>query len=78
MVSGAPPHPLSNTLTATIGGVSLKPQELLYVGGAPGMIWGLTQVNLLIPTSVTPGNAVPLVINIGGTATQANVTIAVK
>lgn len=42
------------------------------------MIWGLTQVNLLIPTSVTPGNAVPLVINIGGTPSQANVTIAVK
>jgi uncharacterized protein (TIGR03437 family) len=78
MVSGAPPHPLSNTMTATIGGVNLKPQELLYVGGAPGMIWGLTQINLLIPTSVTPGNAVPLVINIGGTPSQANVTIAVK
>jgi uncharacterized protein (TIGR03437 family) len=78
MVVGAPPHPLSNTMTATIGGVNLKPQELLYVGGAPGMVWGLTQVNLLIPTSVTPGNAVPLVINIGGTASQTNVTIAVK
>jgi uncharacterized protein (TIGR03437 family) len=65
-------------MTATIEGVGLKPEELLYVGGAPGMIWGLAQVNLVIPASVTPGNAVPMVINIGGVATQANVTIAVK
>jgi uncharacterized protein (TIGR03437 family) len=78
MVTGAPPHPLSGTMTATIEGVGLKPEELLYVGGAPGMIWGLAQVNLVIPASVTPGNAVPMVINIGGVATQANVTIAVK
>ena len=42
------------------------------------MIWGLAQINLVIPASVTPGNAVPLAIHIGGTATQAFVTIAVN
>jgi uncharacterized protein (TIGR03437 family) len=36
------------------------------------------QVNVLIPESVTPGGAVPLSISIGGVASQANVTVAVK
>jgi uncharacterized protein (TIGR03437 family) len=36
------------------------------------------QVNALIPQSVTPGGAVPVTIAIGGVASQANVTVAVK
>ncbi len=68
-------HPLSSSATITVGGVNA---QVLYIGNAPGLIWGMTQVNLVIPASVTPGNAVPIVINIGGTQSQANATIAVK
>jgi uncharacterized protein (TIGR03437 family) len=49
-----------------------------YCGEAPDATAGLVQVNVLIPDSVTPGSAVPVTITIGGTASQANVTLAVK
>lgn len=75
IATDARPHPLSNSVTATIGGVSA---QVLYAGSAPQLIWGMTQVNLVVPATVTPGNAVPLVVNIGGAQSQGNVTIAVK
>jgi uncharacterized protein (TIGR03437 family) len=52
--------------------------QVLYAGNAPGLIWGMAQINLVIPASVAPGNALPLVISIGGTTSQTNATIAVK
>jgi uncharacterized protein (TIGR03437 family) len=67
-------HPLSSTVTVTIDGVNA---QVLYAGNAPGLIWGMAQLNLVIPASVVPGNDVPLVINIGGTTSQTNATIAV-
>jgi uncharacterized protein (TIGR03437 family) len=68
-------HPLSNSVSVTVGGVNA---QVLYVGNAPGLIWGMAQLNLVIPASAAPGNEVPLVINIGGTTSQTNATIAVK
>jgi uncharacterized protein (TIGR03437 family) len=47
-----------------------------FSGMAPGYV-GLWQINAQIPQSVTPGNAVPLVVTAGG-ATSNTVTIAVK
>jgi uncharacterized protein (TIGR03437 family) len=61
--------------TATVGG---ETATIYYCGEAPGFTAGLVQVNVLIPESVTPGGAVPLSISIGGVASQANVTVAVK
>jgi uncharacterized protein (TIGR03437 family) len=49
-----------------------------YCGEAPGATAGLVQVNALVPASVSPGGAVPVTITIGGVASQANVTVAVK
>ena len=59
--------------TVTIGG---QPAQVLFSGMAPGFV-GLCQINVLIPQSVTPGNAVPLVVNAGGVASNT-VTIAVQ
>jgi uncharacterized protein (TIGR03437 family) len=50
----------------------------LYAGPSPGLIWGVTQVNLIVPASVTPGNAVPLAITVGGVQSQPNVTLTVN
>ncbi len=75
IVGGPLAHPMSNSVTATVGGVNA---QVLYVGNAPGLIWGMMQLNLVIPSSVTPGSSVPLVLNIGGTQTQGSVTITVK
>jgi endo-1,4-beta-xylanase len=58
---------------ATIGGV---PAEVVYAGPAPGEVNGVMQVNLGVPTGLT--GAQPLVITVGGIASQSGVTVAVK
>ena len=74
-LDGSPaPQPVQK-VTGTIGGISATVQ---YAGGSPGLVAGVLQVNLLVPQTVTPGNAVPVVINIGGATSQPGVTIAVR
>src|SRR5581483_6246633 len=62
------------TVTATVGGV---PATVQYYGSAPGILYGVMQVNVQIPDGAPSGNAT-LVINVGPTSTEANVTVAVK
>ena len=73
VIQGAAQHPLP--VTATVGGQSA---QVLYAGPSPGLIWGVTQVNPIVPASVTPGNAVPLAITVGGVQSQPSVTLAVN
>jgi uncharacterized protein (TIGR03437 family) len=68
--------PLSQTQstpTVTIGGVPAKVQ---FSGLAPGFA-GLYQVNVQMPDGVTPGDAVAVVLTIGG-VTSNTATIAVQ
>jgi uncharacterized protein (TIGR03437 family) len=68
--------PLRNTTTTplvTVGGVSATVQ---FSGFAPYMI-GVYQVNILIPANAPAGNAVPIVLNIGGVASNT-VTVAIQ
>jgi uncharacterized protein (TIGR03437 family) len=72
---GAVPLPLLNfPVTATIGGQSVTPS---YAGGAPGVVAGVTQVNLTIPSGLTAG-AVPIQLSVGGANTQNGTTIWVS
>ena len=69
-------NPLSLTLTTptvTIGGISAV---VSYSGLAPGLA-GLYQVNAIVPSGVSPGNTVPVVISVGN-VTSNTVTIAVQ
>jgi len=61
-------------VTATINGVSAPVQ---YAGSAPGEVYGVMQVNVLIPTTL-PAGTLPIVITVGATNTQTGVTLAVK
>ena len=61
-------------VTATIGGIDAP---VLYAGGAPGLVQGGLQVNLQVPATVAPGDQ-PVVVAIGGVASTAQVTIAVR
>ncbi len=61
-------------VTATIGGV---PATVIYAGAAPGLIAGVMQVNLLVPPDTPAGPAVPLAIQVGGTESQAGITVAI-
>jgi uncharacterized protein (TIGR03437 family) len=75
--SGTPASgsPLSHTRavpSVTIGGI---PATVNFSGLAPGFV-GLYQVNVEVPASTTAGDAVPLVLTIGG-VTANPVTVAV-
>lgn len=61
-------------VTATIGGQNAT---VLYSGGAPNSVAGLTQMNLSIPAGITPGSAVPVVVTVGGVSSQT-VTLAIS
>jgi uncharacterized protein (TIGR03437 family) len=74
-VSGSPLPQVAASCSATIGG---QLTTLNYCGEAPDLTAGLVQVNALVPASVTPGNAVPVTITVGGGASQAGVTLAVQ
>jgi uncharacterized protein (TIGR03437 family) len=75
MPDGSPtPTPIAQPVTATIGGVNA---QVLYAGGVPGLVAGVLQVNVVIPSGVAAGNSIPIVITIGGKTTQANVSLAV-
>jgi len=62
-------------VTATIGGV---PASVVYAGSAPGLVSGVLQVNLLIPSTVASGPALPLAITVGAVNSQPGITIAVQ
>lgn len=66
-------QPLAN-VTVMIGA---QPAQLLYAGGAPGIVEGVLQVNVRIPAGTASGN-VPVLLQIGSAVTPAGATIAVK
>jgi uncharacterized protein (TIGR03437 family) len=58
-----------------IGGVEA---EVLYAGAVPGLVVGLLQVNARVPENAPGGNAVPLVVSVGGASSQPSVTMAIR
>jgi uncharacterized protein (TIGR03437 family) len=66
------PQPVAK-VTVTIGGVAA---EVRYAGGAPGLIAGVMQVNVVVPAGLT--GAVPVVLTAGGVASQPGVTVALR
>jgi uncharacterized protein (TIGR03437 family) len=74
-ITGTPLPLLTQPVSVTIGGI---PAKVLYAGGAPSSVAGLTQINAEIPGGVTPDAAVPVVVQIGNWQSQAGVTLAVK
>jgi uncharacterized protein (TIGR03437 family) len=74
-LDGFPAPRPTQTVTAAIGGIDANVE---YAGGVAGLVAGVWQANLLIPQGVTSGDAVPLVINMGGATTQTGLTIAVQ
>ncbi len=68
------PAPVAR-VTVTIGGQSAL---VTYAGAAPTQIAGLMQINAQIPAGIPVGNAVPVTVQVGTTAAQTGVTIAVQ
>ena len=66
------PYPLPVVpITATIGG---KAATVQYAGGAATLVAGISQINLQVPSGLTPGPN-PVVIAAGGVSSPAGVTI---
>jgi uncharacterized protein (TIGR03437 family) len=69
-----PPFPMPMAgVSATIGSVDAP---VAFVGQAPGLIAGATQVNIQVPQNAPVGAAIPITIYAGGYVTQS-VTMAV-
>jgi uncharacterized protein (TIGR03437 family) len=66
------PQPVA-AVTVAIGGVAA---EVSYAGGAPGLIAGVMQVNVVVPAGVS--GTVPVVLTVGGVDSQDGVTVAVR
>jgi uncharacterized protein (TIGR03437 family) len=60
--------------TVSIGG---KAATVTYAGFVADSVAGLYQINATIPTSVTAGTAVPVVVTVGTASSPAGVTMAV-
>jgi uncharacterized protein (TIGR03437 family) len=74
-VNGSPLAKPVLPVTATVGGVTANVE---YYGSAPSLIYGVMQVNIRIPANAPSGPNVPIVINVGNTPTQLNVTMAIQ
>jgi uncharacterized protein (TIGR03437 family) len=66
-------HP-NATVTATVNGVAAQVQ---YAGSAPRLVYGVMQVNVMIPAS-TPTGTQSIVVTVGTTNSQTGVTVAVQ
>ncbi len=74
--SASPADPLaaaSNPVSVAVGG---QPAAVLFAALTPGFV-GLYQVNAVVPASVAPGDAVPLVVTAAGQS-SAPVTVPVR
>ncbi len=70
------PLPMPGALvTATIGGADAP---VIYAGGAPGLTAGLLQINVRVPSNAPVGAAIPLIVKMGGTSSQAGVTVSIR
>jgi uncharacterized protein (TIGR03437 family) len=70
--------PLPRLLLPVKAFVDGREAEVLYAGPAPSLAEGVLQVNLRIPSGVTPRADVPIWITVGDKRSQAGVSIAVR
>jgi uncharacterized protein (TIGR03437 family) len=73
IATGTLPQPLI-PVRVQIGG---QEAEVLYAGAAPNTVAGVLQVNARIPSDISPGTRVPVVLIIGHARSAAGVTVAV-
>jgi uncharacterized protein (TIGR03437 family) len=77
-VSGAAGTPLPRVAAGCLATIGGQPATVLYCGEAADLTSGVLQMNVTVPESIAPGNAVPVTIAIGGVTSQAGVTLAVQ
>ena len=63
------------TVTATVAG---QQASVLYAGSAPGLVAGVTQINVQLPTGVIHNLTAPLTLTVAGSSTINGVTVAIQ
>jgi uncharacterized protein (TIGR03437 family) len=71
--AGNLPAPLL-AVTAQVGGQSAN---VLYAGSGAGMVEGVIQVNLRLPSGAPAGPSIPVALGIGGVSSQTGLNVAV-
>jgi uncharacterized protein (TIGR03437 family) len=74
LVGASLTQPLAS-VAVTIGG---ETAQVLYAGGAPGLVEGLLQVNVRIPADLPPGNSTLVSVQIGSAVSPQGATIAIQ
>lgn len=69
---------LSLPVEASLDWPALVPVEVLYAGPAPGIVAGVSQVNLRLPDSPMRSGAHPLYISVGGIWSQSAATVSIR
>ena len=64
----------TDTCTATVNG---EAATVIYSGSAPGLVFGVDQFNVQLPADVKSGSA-KVVLTLGGSTSQSDVTVFVK
>jgi uncharacterized protein (TIGR03437 family) len=64
----------TSLVTVTINGMDCP---VGYAGSAPGLLNGIFQVNCVVPAGLTPGPAIPVVVQVGKVSSQAGLTMAI-
>lgn len=65
---------LAIPVSATVGGV---PAKVTYAGSAPGLMAGVTQINVQVPEGLPSNPYTPIVLSIGSHSTPLGVTVAI-
>ncbi len=71
----ANPPRLASSVEVFIGGVRA---EVTYAGASPGLVLGLTQIDVRVPMNTPAGAAVPVTVAVDGVPAQNAVTMAVQ
>jgi uncharacterized protein (TIGR03437 family) len=73
-ITGSTQRPLL-PVSVRIGGIEAR---VSYAGAAAGMVAGTLQVNCMVPIESPVGYAIPIVLSVGKTSSQAGVTLAIQ
>lgn len=65
----------AGSVSATIAGI---PAEVLYAGSVPGLVAGVTQINVRVPVGVVHNPNTPLILTVSGSSTQPATTVTVQ
>ena len=75
LVAGQPlPRPAAE-IRVSIDGIN---SEVLYAGGAPGLVAGVMQINVRIPATARSGAAMPVSFTAAGRRSRSGVTLAIE